>query len=195
MSRASLAITVGVSLLLPFSAAAQSEDTDASPAQDVPIAGAAPVTLPELQGLAWHRSIDLTGPEMESELSPDEVADWGVLLDNADATFDQLEYTYQAVFDPSKLPDLGGLATVRIVGADEAVLREAVVQDIIDQVVGLGADAPTTNEATIGERQVTVVSLPESVGIADATVYASGDTAYVFLLPESLIADALAQLP
>jgi hypothetical protein len=194
-SRTVLATAVGMCLLLPLSAAAQSDETDASPAPDAPIAGASPVLLPEFEGLAWHRSIDLTGPEMESELSPDEVADWGVMLDNADASFDQLEYTYQAVFDPSQLPDLGGLATVRVAGADEAVVLAAVVQDIIDQVVGLGADTPTTSEATISERQVTVVDLPESVGVADATVYVSGDTAYVLLLPEPLVADALAQLP
>ncbi len=187
----SLTIALGLCLLLPLSAAAQSEtDADSTPS---PTGESA--SLPELEGLAWYRSIDLSGPEMQSALSEDEVAEWGVMLDGADATFDQLEYTYQAAFDPSTLPDLGGLATVRIAGADTEVLREVVVEDIVSQVIGRGNDAPEVLDATIGGKDVTIVRLPPEVGLEDAIVYASGDAAYIFLMAEDLAALGLAQLP
>ena len=192
MPWSSLTITLGLCLLLPLSAVAQSERAEETTA--APAAGDS-ASLPELEGLAWYRSIDLSGPEMQSTLGDDEVSEWGAMLDGADATFDQLEYTYQAAFDPSTLPDLGGLATVRIAGADTEVLRDVVIEDIVSQVVGRGSDAPESEETTIGEKEVTIVRLPPEVGLEDAIVYAHDDVAYVFLMAEDLAALALAQLP
>jgi hypothetical protein len=185
----SLTVALGLSLLLPLSAVAQSESESA----EAPVGERAP--LPELDGLAWHRSIDLSGPQIQSTLGEEEVAEWATLVDGAGAAFDELEYSYQAAFDPSALPDMGGLATVRLAGADTAVLREVVVDDIVAQVVALGNDAPEPRTATIGDKEVIVVTLPAEAGFEDAIVYVQGDLAYVFLMAEDLAALALQQLP
>lgn len=185
----SLTVALGLSLLLPLSAVAQSESESA----EAPVGERAP--LPELDGLAWHRSIDLSGPQIQSTLGEEEVAEWATLVDGAGAAFDELEYTYQAAFDPSALPDMGGLATVRLAGADTAVLREVVVDDIVAQVVALGNDAPEPRTATIGNKEVIVVTLPAEAGFEDAIVYVQDDLAYVFLMAEDLAALALQQLP
>jgi hypothetical protein len=185
----SLTVALGLSLLLPLSAVAQSESESA----EAPVGERAP--LPELDGLAWHRSIDLSGPQIQSTLGEEEVAEWATLVDGAGAAFDELEYSYQAAFDPSALPDMGGLATVRLAGADPDVLREVVVDDIVAQVVALGNDAPEPRTATIGDKEVIVVTLPAEAGFEDAIVYVQGDLAYVFLMAEDLAALALQQLP
>lgn len=185
----SLTVALGLSLLLPLSAVAQSESESA----EAPVSERAP--LPELDGLAWHRSIDLSGPQIQSTLGEEEVAEWATLVDGAGAAFDELEYSYQAAFDPSALPDMGGLATVRLAGADPDVLREVVVDDIVAQVVALGNDAPEPRTATIGDKEVIVVTLPAEAGFEDAIVYVQGDLAYVFLMAEDLAALALQQLP
>ncbi len=177
-----VAVAVGLCLLLSLSVMAQSE------AVDEPI-------LPELDGLAWYRSVDLSGPEIQSTLSEDEVAAWATTLDAADASFDQLEYTFQTAFDPSTLPGIGGLATVRVTGADTDLLREAVVGDVVAQIVDTGGEAPEPVETTIGDKEVTVISLPDTFGFETATVYANEDVAWVMLLPLDLVTVALEQLP
>jgi hypothetical protein len=187
----SLTVALGLSLLLPLSAVAQSEGAEKS--AETPVSERAP--LPELEGLAWYRSIDLSGPQIQSTLGENEVTEWGTLVDGAGVGFADLEYTYQAAFDPSALPDMGGLATVRLAGADTDVLLEVVVADIVAQVVSLGNDAPEPLETTIGDKDVTVVSLPAEAGFEDAIVYVQGDVAYVFLMAEDLAALALQQLP
>ena len=180
----SLTITLGLCLLLPLGAVAQSETTAEDEA----------VVVPQIEGLGWYRSLELTGPQIESTRDEDEVAQWTAMLEGAGATFDQLEYTYQAAFDPSALPQIGGLATFRIDGVDTTVLREAVIGDIVAQFT-IDGGVPATREATIGDKDVAVISLPEAVGIDEAIVYASGEVAYVFLMEEDLAALGLAQLP
>ncbi len=187
----SLTVALGLSLLLPLSVVAQSEAAEES--AEAPVSERA--QLPELEGLAWHRSIELSGPQIQSTFGEEKVAEWATLLDGADAAFDELEYTYQAAFDPSSLPDMGGLATVRLAGADPDVLREVVVTDIVAQVVALGNDAPEPRAATIGDKEVIVVTLPAEAHFEDAIVYVQGDLAYVFLMAEDLAALALQQLP
>jgi len=189
----SYTVALGLSLLLPLSAVAQSESESESESAEAPVSERAP--LPELDGLAWHRSIDLSGPQIQSTLGEEEVAEWATLVDGAGAAFDELEYTYQAAFDPSALPDMGGLATVRLAGADTDVLREVVVDDIVAQVVALGNEAPEPRAATIGDKEVIVVTLPAEAHFEDAIVYVQGDLAYVFLMAEDLAALALQQLP
>jgi hypothetical protein len=179
----SLALALGLCLLLPLGAAAQSGATDEV------------VPLPELEGLAWYRSIDLSGEDMQATLSEEEIAEWSVMVDATGATFDQLEYTYQTAFDPTTLPGLGDLATIRITGADTDELRAAVVADITAQMVGLGEETPASVASSIADKDVVIVSLPESVTPEDAIVYAEGDVAYVLVMEEDLAALALAQLP
>jgi hypothetical protein len=189
--RPSLALALAFCLALPIGAAAQSDTADEPTSGD----DQAAVLVPELEGLAWHRSIDLSGPEIEATLDDDEVAEWATLLDGAGATFDALEYTYQSAFDPTDLPALGGLATVRVAGADTDVLRAVVVNDMVGQVVRLGHDAPESRDATVGGKDVTIVVLPDDLGLHDATVYAQGDVAWVVLMPEDLTALVVEQLP
>lgn len=183
----SLTIAVAGALLIAAGAVAQSE-----PSEEPTLV---PVALPELDGLAWYPSIDLSGAEIQATLDDREVAEWSVLAERADATLDELEYTYQLAFDPAALPDLGAMATVRVAGADTDALRTAVVEDIINQMVGLGNDAPEPREDTIAGKDVTIVGLPDDLGLQDAIVYAAGDVAYVFLLAEELAEQALEQLP
>jgi hypothetical protein len=186
-SWSSLALAVALCLPMTAGASAQSD-----PAEEPTTA---PITLPELEGLAWHRSIDVSGPQIASDADEIEVGQWTTLVESAGASLEELEYTYQAAFDPSALPDLGGLATVRVAGADTDALRAAVVDDIVNQVVSLGDEPPEPQEATIGGKDVVVVELPEAAGFADAIVYASADVVYVLLLAEELAAQALQQLP
>jgi hypothetical protein len=181
--RWSLSISMALMLALPLVAAAQDEATDEQT-----------VELPELQGLAWYRSTDLSGAEMPDRLSEDEVAAWGVLADGAGATLDDLSYTFDMAFDPAALPRIGAMATVRVDGADPAALHAAVVQDIVDQAVSLGAEPPDPQPTTLGDRDVTVLVLPEAMGFETATVYSDEDVAYVMLLPAALVAEALEQL-
>jgi len=185
MRWSSFTVALGLCLLLPLVAAGQSENTVDDEA----------AVVPQIEGLGWYRSIDLTGPEIQDVRDAEEVAQWAAMLESAGATFDQLEYTYDAAFDPSTLPQIGGLATFRIDGVDPTVVREAVVGDIVAQFTGLEDDAPATRETTIGDKDVTVISLPEAVGVEDAIVYVSGDIAYVFLMDEDFATLGLAQLP
>ena len=184
-ARWSLAFALASCLVLPTAVVAQSE-----PNED----GAA-VPIPSLDGLAWYRSIDQSGSEIEATGDESELAEWAVLLDDVGATFDDLEYTYQSAFDPVTLPDVGGMATVRVAGADTDALRDAVVADVITQVLKLGEEAPEPEEATIGEKPVIIVGLPAAFGHDAAIVYAHDDVAYVFLMDEDLAALALQQLP
>ena len=123
------------------------------------------------------------------------IAQWGTLVGDSGATFDDLEYSYHSAFDPSQLPELGGVAMVRIAGTDEDVLREAVVADVVAQVVRSGAEAPEPRETTNGEKDVVVLSLPPEIPFETATIYAHGDVAWVFLLSEEHVGPALEQLP
>jgi hypothetical protein len=183
----SLAFAAGLCLLVPLGAVAQSEPVDDA----TPI----PVSVPELEGLAWYRSVDVSGPQIEETRDAEEVADWSRLVEGAGATFDDLQYSYYKAFDPSVLPRIGELAVVRIAGAETEALRAAVVQDIVDQMVSLGNDVPLSRESVIDGKATVIVDLPAELGLEDAIVYASGDVAYVLLLDEELAAQALAQLP
>jgi hypothetical protein len=87
------------------------------------------------------------------------------------------------------------MATVHVTGADPSALQEAVVQDILDQAISLGAEPPDPQPTTLGDKDVTVIVLPEAMGFETATVYTDGDIAYVMLLPAALVAEALEQLP
>jgi hypothetical protein len=182
-------LALAVALCLPMTAVASAQSDPAE--EPTP----APITLPELDSLAWYRSIDLSGPQIASEADEVEVGQWTALVEGAGASLAELEYAYQAAFDPSLLPDLGGIATVRVAGADTDGLRAAVVDDIVNQVVSLGDEPPEPQAATIGGKDVIVVELPDAAGFADAIVYASGDVAYVVLLAEDLAEQALQQLP
>jgi hypothetical protein len=101
MRWSSFTVALGLCLLLPLVAAGQSENTVDDEA----------AVVPQIEGLGWYRSIDLTGPEIQDVRDAEEVAQWAAMLESAGATFDQLEYTYDAAFDPStllKLSHIGG---------------------------------------------------------------------------------------
>ncbi len=183
----SLAFAATLCLIVPLGATAQSEAADdATPA---------PVSVPQLEGLAWYRSVDVSGPQIEETRDTEEVAEWAKLVEGAGATFEELEYSYYKAFDPTVLPKIGELAVVRVAGAKTDALRAAVVQDIVDQMVSLGNDAPQPREAVIDGKATVIVDLPAELELDDAIVYASGDVAYVLMLDEELAAQALAQLP
>lgn len=182
----SLLVVIALTLVVPLGATAQD---DADRAEEPAI------VLPELEGLAWYRSTDLAGSEMQDALSEDEVAAWDVLAGGAGATLDDLSYTFDLAFDPAVLPRIGAIATVRVAGADTGELDAAVVQDIIDQAVALGAAAPEPQRTTLDGKDVTVLVLPEAMGFETATVYTNDAASYVMLLPAGLAADALQQLP
>lgn len=183
----SLAFALWLCLVLPLGAVAQSGSDEATPA---------PVLVPELEGLAWHRAVDTTGPQIEASREPAEVDAWARLAERADATLEELEYDVLEAFDPAALPDLGSIATVRVAGAETGALRDAVVQDIVDQVVDSGNAAPQPVEDTIVGRDITVVPLSGALGYyEEAVIYAVGDVAYVLLLPRPLMEQALEQLP
>jgi hypothetical protein len=182
--RWSLLISMALLLTLPLATTAQ----DATADEDA-------VVLPELEGLAWYRSTDVSGAQMPDRLSEDEVTAWSVLADGAGGSLDDLSYTFDLAFDPAALPRIGAMATVRVDGADPAALQAAVVQDIVDQAVSLGAEPPDPKPTMLGDKAVTVVKLPEVMGFETATVYTIGDVAYVMLLPAALVAEALERLP
>jgi hypothetical protein len=177
-------MSVGLSLALPMAVSAQPE---AGADEDM--------LVPQLDGLAWYRSHELTGAQMQETLPEQEVADWATLLDDVGATFDDIEYTYQRAFDPATLPDVGGVAVVRIAGADTDTLRDAVVADISLQLERAGYAAPTTEAGELAGKQVVIVAMPEDIGLDDAVVYASGDTAWAIALEPDLVEAALDQLP
>lgn len=185
--RLALSVAMGLCLLLPLAVVAQDE-TDADTSSGV--------LVPELEGLAWHRSEDLVGPQMEAALAGADFDAWNKLVEGAGGGFDDLEYTFQSVFDPTTLPQLGSVGTVRVAGAQPDALRAAVVGDIVDQVTGLGLSEPTVEETTIGDKDVTIVALPDEFGFrSDATVYVQGDTAWVLILDDERLPVALGQLP
>ena len=70
-----------------------------------------------------------------------------------------------------------------------------MLADISAQAASLGAEPPRSEPITLGERDVTRVDLPEAFGPDDAYVYVSGDTAWVFIMQESLAELALRALP
>lgn len=183
----SLALAATLFLIAPLGATAQSEPEEGA----TPV----PVALPELEDLAWYRSVDVGGTEIEETRDAGEVAEWAKLVEGAGATFEELEYSYYKAFDPTVLPQIGEMAVVRVAGAETDALRAAVVQDIVDQMVDLGSDAPVPREADFDDKTTVIVPIPDELGLEDAVVYASGDTAYVLLLDEELATQALAQLP
>lgn len=181
--RMGLAIAIGMSLMLPVGVVAQSD------------AAGEEITIPQLEGLAWHRSDDLTGAQMQETLPEDEVADWATLVESVGATFDDLEWTYQQAFDPAELPNLGGMATVQVAGVETEALRSAVVADIVTQVERAGFESPAVQTTTLNGKDVSIVVMPDGVDITDAVVYASGDTAWALVMPSDLAEQALEQLP
>lgn len=184
----SLALAIASSLLLVAVTAAQGDPERTSPEPSA-------VLVPELEGLVWYRTTDLGGSEIEATRDADEVAEWTKLAEGVDASLAELEYTYQVAFDPADLPDQPAIATVRVPDAETSALHAAVVQDIVNQVVNLGEEAPKPVADTIAGKQVTVVGLPEQLGLDDAIVFATGDMAYVFLMARDLAEQALGQLP
>jgi hypothetical protein len=177
-----VALSVVLALLLPLAAIAQ---PDASPDKETP----------EIEGLGWYTSIDVAGADIESTYSAEEVEQWAVMLDAAGASFDDLEYTYQQVVDPATLPQLGGLATVRIDGAGEEAVLAAVLVDISAQAVSLGAEPTVSEPAIVGGKDVTKVDLPDELGPDDAYVYVLGDRAWVFVMQEALAELGLQGMP
>ena len=151
--------------------------------------------VPELAGLAWYQSADLSGAEIEATLPADEVDAWSAMLEDAAGSFADLDYAFYDAFDPAALPRLGSLATVRVAGAETEALHAAVVADIIAQAVALDAEVPTPETTSIAGKDVTVMNLPEQMGFDDAIVYVSGDTAWVLLMSLEDAASALEQLP
>ena len=183
-------IAVGMlafALTVPVATAAQSDPEQASPSPEAP--------LPVLDGVAWYESLALAGDEWSAELSPDELAAWDTLAETAGVSIDQVEYSYQQAFDPAQLPVIGGIASVRIAGAETDVVRDAVIADLSAQVTGLGRPEPDVSEAVMGDKEVLVVPMPEALSDHDAVVYASGDEAWVILLEPDLVEQALGQLP
>lgn len=187
--RSSIVIALGLSLLLPLGSAAQSGAAE-DPSEDP-----TPVPVPSLEGLAWYRSIDTTGAEIEETREASEVDAWALLAERADASLGELEYSFLQAFDPDALPDLGAMATVRVAGAEATALEDAVVQDVVDQIVAAGGEAPEPESAMIAGKDVTVLALSDGLGYDEAVVYATGDVAYVFLMPRDLAERALEQLP
>lgn len=181
----SLALALGLSLTLVGGAVTAQSDEPTNEA----------VPIPELEGLAWYRSDELSGPEMESTLPAEEVADWAILVDGAGASLEDLEYTYQSAYDPAALPNLGGIATVRVVGANTETLRAVVAEDIVNQVVKAGFEAPSIEPATISGKDVVIVAMPDEIGLEDAVIYASDDVAWALVLAPELASSALEQLP
>jgi len=178
---------LALALTVPAAAAAQSDAEQASPSPEAP--------LPVLDGVGWYESVALAGDEWSAELSPDELAAWDTLAETAGVPIEQVEYSYQQAFDPAQLPVIGGIASVRIAGAEADVLRDAVIADLTAQVTGLGEPEPDVSEAVMAGKDVLVVPLPEALSDHDAVVYASGDQAWVILLDADLVEQALDQLP
>lgn len=181
----SAVLAAALLVALPLATAAQSaepadDDTDGAPAID---------------GLGWFTTIDVAGAEVESAFSEDEVEQWNAMLDVAGASIDQLEYRFERIVDPATLPQLGGLATVRIEGASEEAVLAAVLADTSAQAVALGAEPTTSEPVTLGGKDVTRIDLPVELGPDDAYVYVVGDTAWVFIMQESLAELALLGMP
>ena len=171
----SAAVTAALVCLLPLAVAAQDgPDDDTS--------GAPPV----IEGLGWYTTIDVAGAEIETAYDEDEVEQWVAMLDVAGASVEDLEYSYHKVVDPATLPQLGGLATVRIADATEDQVLAAVLADISAQAVALGAEPTTSEPVSLGGKDVVKVALPEELGPDDAYVFVRGDTAWLFIMQESL---------
>ena len=170
---------------LPLAASAQSQRPANEPT-DVP---------PVIEGLGWYTDIDVAGPTLDDAFSDDEIEQWTAMLDVAGASIDDLEYSYQKVVDPATLPQLGGLATVRIAGATEDAVLAAVLADTAAQAVALGAEPPESQAVTLGGKDVTMLDLPDVLGPDDAYVYVQGDTAWVFIMQESLAELGLQGMP
>ena len=183
--RATVFLVAALALALPLGAQAQSEEPSAEPS----------VNVPQIEGLGWYTSIDVAGADVESTFSAEEVQQWAAMLDVAGATLDDLEYSYRQVVDPATLPQLGGLATVRIAGADEAAVLAAVLADISAQAVNLGAEPTSSEPTTVGGKDVTRVDLPPAMGPDDAYVYVRGDTAWVFVMQQALAELGLQEMP
>jgi hypothetical protein len=181
----SAVLAAALLVALPLAASAQSAD----PADDD--TGGTPV----IDGLGWFTTIDVAGTEVESAFSEDEVAQWNAMLDVAGASIDQLEYRFERIVDPATLPQLGGLATVRIEGASDEAVLAAVLADTSAQAVALGAEPTTSVPVTLGGKDVTRIDLPVELGPDDAYVYVVGDTAWVFIMQESLAELALQGMP
>jgi hypothetical protein len=178
------AVAAVLALSLPLSVAAQDETVgDSSDA------------APPIEGLGWYTTIDVAGAEVETAFNEEEVAQWTAMLDVAGATVDDLEYSYQKIVDPATLPQLGGLATVRIAGATEDEVLAAVLADISAQAVALGAEPTTSEPVTLGGKDVVRIDLPEELGPDDAYVYVRGDTAWLFIMQESLAELGLQGMP
>lgn len=178
---------LALALTVPVAATAQSEPEQASPSPEA--------ALPVLDGVAWYESVALAGDEWSADLSADELAEWDTLAETAGVPIDQVEYSYQQAFDPAQLPVIGGIASVRIAGAETDVVRNAVIADLTAQVTGMGEPEPGVSEAVVADKDVLVVPIPEALSDHDAVVYASGDQAWVILLEPDLVEQALAQLP
>lgn len=178
------AVAAVLTVILPLAVAAQSDEAAGD--------AAAP---PVIEGLGWYTAIDASGAEVESVFNEDEVAQWLAMLDVADASIEDLEYSYHRVVDPSTLPQLGGVATVRIDGASEDAVLAAVLADISAQAVALGAEPTTADPLTLGGKDVVMVELPPELGPDDAYVYVLGDTAWVFIMQESLAELGLEAMP
>lgn len=181
----SAVVAASLVVALPLAASAQSQRPADDPA-GVP---------PAIEGLGWYTTIDVAGPALDDAFSEDEIEQWSAMLDVAGASIDDLEYSYQKVVDPATLPQLGGLATVRIAGATEEAVLAAVLADTTAQAVALGAEPPASQAMTLGGKDVTMLDLPDALGPDDAYVYVRGDTAWVFIMQESLAELGLQGMP
>jgi hypothetical protein len=175
--RSTWAIVTTAALLggLAGGAAAQS-DPSAEPAVETSPASMEPAPLmapPEVEGIDWDYISVRGGAEIEADEEGRDYSEWVVLLEGTGASYERTSQLNAAALDPETGDSIGGYSEIRIVDADEGLLRAAFL-DVFR--LAPGGDEYVIDEAEISGKAVVVIT-----GDVDqeVTAWVSGDTVHM----------------
>jgi hypothetical protein len=189
-----IAAVIGLLSILPAASVAQSEAVaEPSPAAvesaapTVEVAGLQPP--PDTEGVGWTDVSVLDGAEIEATSNEGTLAQWEALLAGTGATYEEAGQLNAQAVDPQSGEPIGMYSAIRIAGADEGMLREAMLGVFRE---GLDPEEYTFEESEVGGKAVTVIARAAD---EQAAVYVHGDTAHLVDLPDAQLATVLAALP
>lgn len=189
-----IAAVIGLLGIMPAASAAQSEETaEPSPAA---VASAAPAVEatgfqppPEAEDVGWTDVSVLDGAEIEATSNEGTLAQWEALLAGTGSTYAEAGQLNAQAVDPQSGESIGMYSAIRVAGADEEMLREAMLGVFRE---GLDPEEYTFEEAEVGGKAVTLIGRAAD---ERAAVYVHGDTAHLIDLPDDQLATILAALP
>ncbi len=127
--------------------------------------------------------------KIQAEADERTQAEFDALLEGTGASYEQASQLFAQAVDPESDEVVGAYSAIRIVDADETLLRETVLGVLR---MGDEDDALLFEESEIGGKAVTLITAGDD---QRAIVYVVGDTVHLMDMPDEALDLVLASLP